>query len=239
VLDGAFRAARDARDVRALLPRPGDGHRRARGKDRRAGADRQPQGGGQRPDHELARRRAPVRRPGDRGGLRHLDELRRGERARRVRRRRAGARHRDLGRRPVQAGRSAAQGRADQAGPGDRQEHRGVAAVRHHLRLRRSGGGHHHPDGAGAVPAEPGRGDRHRHRRARPARHRRGQRDRRLRAVAHPHRAAARPRAERGGVTRSGRRPRRRSSRWPGPSRPGRSPARRPSGRRRCRSPRG
>ena len=72
----------------------------------------------------------PLRRAVDRGRLRHHDELRRDQRAGRVPRRRVRARHRDLVRRAGRAGRPAAQGRAGQAALGDRQEHRGVPAVR-------------------------------------------------------------------------------------------------------------
>ena len=62
-------------DVPAVIVEPGV-------KTGRADPDGQPQGGRQRPDHELARRHAPVRRAGDRGRLRHVDQLRRGQRAR-------------------------------------------------------------------------------------------------------------------------------------------------------------
>ncbi len=67
----------------------------------------------------------------------------------------------------------------------------------HHLRLRRPGRGHRHPDGGRARARRPGLGHDHRHRRAGPAGHRRGRRHRRLRAVAYTDRPAAHLRAQR------------------------------------------
>ena len=80
--------------------------------------------------------------------------------------------HRDIRGRPVPAGRAIAQGRTDQTAPGHRQEHRGGIAIRHHLRVRRAGGGHSHPDGARALPRRPRSRDHHRHRRPGPPGHR-------------------------------------------------------------------
>jgi hypothetical protein len=214
--------------VPAVLPGPADADRGAWGEDRRPGADRQSQGSRQRPDHELAGGGPLVRRPGGGRRLRHRDQLRRGQRAGGVCRRCARARHRDLGGRAVQARRPAAQGRAGQACARHRQDHGRVPAVRHHLRVRRAGGGHRPADGRRAVARGPGRRDDHRHRGSRAAGHRRGRHHRRLRAVADPHRAAAGLREERrltrsAPLTRSV--PRRRScpSRPAGPGRPGRT----------------
>ena len=52
------------------------------------------------------------------------------------------------------------------------QEHSGGAAIRHHLRVRRSGGGDRAADGARAFARRPRRRDRDRHRRARATGHR-------------------------------------------------------------------
>src|SRR5262249_10251357 len=74
--------------------------------------------------------------------------------------------NRDLGGRAVPASRAAAQGGVDQAAQGDRQEHRGGAAVRDRVRVRRAGGGDRSADGGRTVPGGPGGGHRDRHRRA-------------------------------------------------------------------------
>ena len=64
VLHRALRAARDAGDVPPLLRRRARADRGARRAHRGVGADGQPQGGRQRPDHEHGGRGAPLRRPG-------------------------------------------------------------------------------------------------------------------------------------------------------------------------------
>ena len=146
LLDRAVGVARDAVDVRAMVRRRAARGRRARHSHRRAGALRQPEGSRRRPHRQHAGRHTLHGGPAivvDFGTSTNFDVV---SAHGRVPRRRA---------RPGieisvdalgVAGRPADEGAARPAAVGDRQEHGRVAAVGHHLRLRRAGRRHHRAD---------------------------------------------------------------------------------------------
>ena len=144
--------------------------------DRRAGADRQPQGGRHRPDRQRPGRRELYGGPCDRRRLRHLDEVRRGV-DRRASTSAAPSRRasRSRSRRWRPAAPSCAgwswRGRGRSSGS----QHGRGAAVGDPLRLRRPGRRRRDPDGRRASAGRrPGRRDGDRDRRAGPAGARRG-----------------------------------------------------------------